>query len=322
MTRVDIIPLLDPEMANAMQIEARENPPPDPPPEPGDIDGMRVVYNRGREYWRRGGPEMARIRNTTVDAEDGYDIPLRFYYPTEAETLPAIVYLHGGGWIVGNLDTHDRLMRELASRSGCCVVGVDYRLAPEAKFPVPMEDSVTAIRHLMVEGNAFGIDATRMGCAGDSAGGHMTLYAALQLRDRGVLPGFKAIAPLYMAVGLQDSQSWRMYQRPEEGMGMADRDVWLNALFDDPMRDRLHPGFDLLQNDLDNLPPAFVMACALDPVLDDSLAFAELLQAAGVPVWLRIHDGMLHSFIQYVEHMPKAGAAIQEVADFFAEKLV
>lgn len=322
MTRVDITPLIDPELVRAMQIDARENPAPVPPPEPGDIGAMRELYNRGRAYWRQGGPEMARIESSTATAQDGYEIPLRFYYPTDDTDAPTIVYLHGGGWILGNLDTHDRVMRELAGRSGCCVVGVDYRLAPEARFPVPMEDSVAAIIHVMAKAESYGIDPNRLGCAGDSAGGHMTLYAALQLRDRGVTPGFKAIAPLYMAVGLQDSQSWRMFQRPEEGMGMADREVWLNALFSDPLRDRLHPGFDLLQNDLDNLPPAYVMACALDPVLDDSLAFAELLQAAGVPVRLRIHDGMLHSFIQYVEHMPKAGSAIQEVADFFAEMLV
>ena len=321
MTRVDITPLIDPELVEAMAIDARNNPPPNPPFALDDIAAQREHYNRGRAFWRQGGPEMARIKEATVPAADGFSIPLRFYYPTDGDKLPAIVYLHGGGWNLGNLDTHDRVMRELASRSGCCVVGVDYRLAPEVKFPVPMEDCVTAVTYVLSNGADHGIDTDRVGCAGDSAGGHMTLYAALKLRDAGVSPGLKMIAPLYMAVGLQDSQSWRMYQRPEEGMGMKDREVWMNCLFDDPVQGRFDPGFDLLQNDLDGLPPAFVLACALDPVLDDSLAFAELLQAAGVPVQLSIHEGMLHSFIQYAEHMPKARAALQEIADYCANAL-
>lgn len=322
MTRVNVMPLIDPQLAEAMEIDARENPSPDPPLKPGDIDALRAHYNRGRAFWRQGGPEMARIENASALAADGYNIPLRFYYPADSEKLPAIVYLHGGGWVLGNLDTHDRVMRELAERSGCCVVGVDYRLAPEAKFPTPMEDAVTAIYHVLSTGSDFGIDTDSVGCAGDSAGGHMALYAALKLRDHKASPGLKALAPLYMAVGLQDSQSWRMFQRPEEGMGIADREVWLGCLFDDPIQGRCHPDFDLLQNDLDDLPPAFVMACALDPVLDDSLAFAELLQAAGVPVQLKVHEGMLHSFIQFAEHMPKARGALQEVADFFADTIV
>lgn len=321
MTRVNVTPLIDPELANALALDARENPAPDPPIDRADIDGQRNHYNRARAFWRQGGPEMARIENDTVRAEDGHEIPVRYYYPKNDEELPAFVYLHGGGWILGNLDTHDRVMRELAGRSGCCVVGVDYRLAPESKFPVPMEDAVTALRYILSNGGAHGIDTARVGCAGDSAGGHMTLYAALRLRDEAFTPGLKAIAPLYMAVGLQDSQSWRMFERPEEGMGLADRKVWLGCLFTDPIKESRHPGFDLLQNDLDHLPPSFVMACALDPVLDDSLAFAELLKAAHVPVTLRVHEGMLHSFIQYAEHVPKARVALQEVAGFFAEML-
>ncbi len=319
MTRLNVTALIDYELAEARAIDARECP--GPAPAADDFEGQRAFYNKGREYWRTGGPEMAAIETAHAPGPDEYAIPLRLYYPVDARPLPAIVFLHGGGWIVGNLDTHDRVMREIAARSGACVVGVDYRLAPEVKFPTPMEDGAAAVHHILTGGEQYGIDIGRVGCAGDSAGGHMTLFSALKLHHRKVTPGLKAMALLYAGVGLRDSQSWRMFDRPEDGMGIADREVWMGCLFEDSCRDRHHPGFDLLQNDLDGLPPAWIMACALDPVLDDSLALAELLQAVGVPARLKIHEGMLHGFIQYAKHMPKARAALQEVGDFFAGAL-
>ncbi|MGE3969060.1 MAG: alpha/beta hydrolase fold domain-containing protein [Dongiaceae bacterium] len=275
-----------------------------------DLPAMRKGYEAERRYWNGGGPELARIHDLAVAGPEG-PIPLRCYRPTAAPALPALVYLHGGGYVLGSIATHDRVMRLLAEKSGAAVLGVEYRLAPEHRFPVQLEETAAVLDWLAREGPAQGLDPSRFALGGDSAGAHLALGTTLMRRAAPAQP--KALILYYGAFGLADSRSMRLFGRNAAGLTRADMDFFYASYHGDGPR-RADPRLDCLSADLAGLPPAFILAAELDPLLDDSLTLAALLEEAGVAHRLRRYDGVLHGFIHYSRAVPLAMRALDEGA--------
>ncbi len=318
MSKLDFSSRLDPQMAECLVASQ------DQVSDPGlvcemPVEEARAVYNQERRYWNADGPEIELLREDCIPGPHG-DIPLRCYRPSSSNDLPALVFLHGGGWILGNLDTHDKIMRLLAQRSGFAVVGVDYRLAPEHRFPVALEEAVAAVEYLAGDGGEWGLDPNRLAVGGDSAGAHLSLGTCLALREKGVT-AIKACLLYYGAFGLADSVSRRCFGGSEDGMDSRDLAYYRECLLNSPdeVKDRR---YDLLRNDLSGLPELFIAAAELDPVLDDSRALAEMLSAIGAPHKFKIYGGVLHGFLHYSRRLDKALRAIEDGAAFLRARLL
>jgi acetyl esterase len=305
---MDIRARLDPEMLTAMaesqRIDAGET------FDLRNLPAAREVYERERRFWNSDGPALAEVRDFSIPGPYGA-VPLRLYRPSTKGPLPALVFLHGGGFVLGNLDTHDRIMRLLADRSGAAVVGVDYRLAPEHKFPVQLEEIAATLDWLGNDGRRAGIDASRLALGGDSAGAHFSLSTAIALKGKS--PKIRGLLLYYGTYGLDDSVSMRVCANDFDGVTPSDLDFYWNAYLRTP-RDRKDHRRDCLSADLAGLPPAYVLALELDTLRDDSLALVELLTRAGVPCRLTHHDGVLHGYLHYSRVIPKAMQAIEESA--------
>jgi len=227
--------------------------------------------------------ELADVRDATAAG-----VPVRVYRPEADGALPAIVHLHGGGWVLGDLDTHDAVCRDLAVGSGCAVVAVDYRLAPEHRFPAALEDSLAVVRAV----DELGLDHERVGVFGDSAGGGMAAVIARELR--GAVRHQALVYPVCDArVGATDS-----YIRYAEGHFMTAGDMrWFLDHYApgvDPTDPRLSP---LAADDLTGTAPATIVVAECDPLRDEGVAYARKLEQAGVEVELREYSGQLHPFV-------------------------
>jgi acetyl esterase len=275
-----------------------------------NLPAAREAYERERRFWNRDGPALAEVRNFAIAGPYG-SIPLRLYRPGAEAMLPSLVFIHGGGYVLGNLDTHDRVMRLLAARSGAAVLGVDYRLAPEHRFPTQLDEIAATLDWLAKDGAGAGIDATRLALGGDSAGAHLSLGSAIAFKKR--TPRIRGMLLYYGSYGLTDSMSMRVCANDLDGVSRADLAFYREAYMRGP-RDREDHCNDCLSADLAGLPPAYILALELDTLRDDSLALAELLGRAGVPCRLTRHDGVLHGYIHYSRVIPKAMQAIEEGA--------
>jgi acetyl esterase len=243
-------------------------------------------------------------------------VPIRLHHPTDCQSAPAIILAHGGGWIVGSLDTHDRMMRELAHRTGAVVVGVDYTLSPEAKFPLPVRQIMAAARFVHDRGVPLGIDPARVAFAGDSAGANLALAAFLWLRDEGDdVEWIKSLLLFYGPFGLQDSMSIRLFGTEIDGMSKADLDYYRECYLGSAA-DATSPYVDCLDADL-TVPPTYLGVGSLDPLRDDSQTLAAVLESKGIPVTLDIFEGVLHAFVHYIKILDEAGVALDHAADFF-----
>ncbi|WP_201292589.1 alpha/beta hydrolase fold domain-containing protein [Cellulomonas citrea] len=282
-------------------------------------DQMRQAYTLERRYWNEGGPAMVRTLDASVRTPHG-DVTTRWHVPHEGVDLPVVVYIHGGGWVVGNLETHDRIMRALAHESGAAVLGVDYSLSPEAKFPVAVEQCAAVVAALL--GGAPGglpIDTGRIAIAGDSGGANMALAVALLLRDRAaagerVVP-LAGLALYYGLYGLRDSASRRLLGGPWDGLSEADLAYYLDCYLADPADER-SPYVDCLAADLSDVPPCYLASADLDPLRDDTTALAQLLAARGVRVEQDVFTGVLHGFLHYSRMLDDAVVALRHGGDF------
>jgi acetyl esterase/lipase len=274
------------------------------------------------EQWRkafsemvgaRGGPDVARVENREIPGPAG-PIPIRVYTPATPagdETKPAVVYFHGGGFVLCSLDTHDATCRELAVGANCVVVSVDYRLAPEAKFPAGPEDCYAATQWSIDEAENLGIDPRRVAIAGDSAGGNLAAVVALMSRDRGG-PAIAHQLLIYPVTNYDfDTESYL-----ENGDGyLLSRDMmrwfWHQYLEAEP--DGEDPlASPLRANDLAGLPPATVLTAEYDPLRDEGRAYAERLEKAGVATRYTNYPGVFHGFFAMTEQIPRARRAVDD----------
>ena len=239
---------------------------------------------------------------------------MRGYRPSGAsvqEILPALVYFHGGGWVIGDLDTHDVLCRQLANGARCAVFSVDYRLAPESPFPAAVDDCIAATHYVAAEARALGIDPARIAVGGDSAGGNLAAVVSIDARDRaGPAIAFQLL--IYPATDqrcgfpshLRNGEGYLLTRHSMEyfrGFYLprkADWDDW-----------RASP---LLAQTLAGLPPAFVLTAGYDPLVDEGKAFAERLAREGAPVSYREYSDMVHGFILMGGALERANAAVED----------
>ncbi|WP_284734700.1 alpha/beta hydrolase fold domain-containing protein [Sphingosinicella terrae] len=274
----------------------------------------RDAAERIRAPWSAGGPAMARTIETTVAGRAA-----RIHLPAEAEALPVLLYLHGGGWTMFSIDTHDRLMREYAARAGIAVLGLDYSLSPEARYPVALGETVNALAWIGEEGATHGLDGGRIAIGGDSAGANLAMAACLRLRDCGsALP--KAMLLNYGAFGPEHLPSYRLYGGPDYMLTVEEMDrFWTDYVagpedLDDPLA---APALA----DLAGLPPAFMAIAECDILLDVNRQVAERLARAGVEVDARIYPGATHSFLEAVSISRLANRALEEASQWLRIQL-
>ena len=254
------------------------------------------------------GPEMPTTDLTLTDS----GLRMRLYRPT-ADVTGVVVYLHGGGWTIGDLDTHDRACRRLAARSGAAVLALEYRLAPEHPAPAAVDDAVSAIEWVASCPAELGMRPTAVAVAGDSAGGTVATLAALRLRHRRSCPDVLAL--VYANTDLAaDGGSMATFAH---GFGLDVADVhWFNGLWvPDRARWRDPAVSPLRVGDLSGLPETLVVTSALDPLRDQGEAFAARLADAGVLVTLRREPGMVHNFLLWDLISPACATAADRVAD-------
>jgi acetyl esterase len=255
-----------------------------------------------------------------VEDRDADGVPVRLYRPVETtETSAALVYFHGGGWVIGNVDTHDGMTRAFARRAGVVVVSVDYRLAPEHPYPAAVEDAWASASWVLAHARDLGIDAGRVAVGGDSAGGTLAAVVARRGRDAGT--PFAAQLLLYPVISsLADSASYELfatgYGLTAEGM----RWYWRQYISDrdggeDP---EISP---LALAEAKGLPPAIVITAEADVLRDEGEAYAALLAESGVEIEQRRYPGMIHGFLRMPGVVDSAGTALDEVSASLARSL-
>lgn len=241
------------------------------------------------------------------------EIPIRCYWPTEEEHLPLIVFYHGGGWVLGNIVTHDAYCRRLATATGAVVASVDYRLAPEHKYPAAFDDCYAATRYLAENAAEFGIDPHRIAVAGDSAGGNLAAAVAIAARDASK-PNLMMQVLLYPVIDYNfETPSYNDFA---EGYFLSKQAMqWFWDQYLAEKRDGYRPFASPIRAEtLGALPPAVIITAGYDPLRDEGHAYAERLIRANVQVDYHCYEDMFHGFCRRYDTLPQAEAALTEVA--------
>jgi acetyl esterase len=292
-----------------------------PPAASLSIAETRSIAEAVRAPWRQGGPLMAATHDLLAPTVQG-DVRVRIHRPTaDAAVQAALIYLHGGGWTMFSLDTHDRIMRELAARAGVVVVGVDYALSPEAKFPFALKQVEGVARWLQAHGSELGIDATRMAIGGDSAGANLSVAASLLLREAGVVHPLRGML-LHYGCYTNESSAQAIEGYGAEGNLLTSSEMtafWNNYLA--VPEQALDPLAAPLRAQLDGLPPAFLVSAQCDVLAEQSVAFAARLRAAGVAAAHTEYPGATHSFLEAVSIAEVARRALSDGAAWLRERL-
>lgn len=277
------------------------------------VERAREIAEIVRHPWTRGGPEMAASEDHEVPAAGG-TVRVRVHTPTAAADGPALVYLHGGGWSLFSLETHDRLMREYAGRAGLRVIGVDYSLSPEARFPHAIEECCAVVGWLHDEGGQLGVDPGRLAIGGDSAGANLAVASCLRLRNDGHSPLPRGMLLNY---GAYDANAFDLSDSLSTPAGFTLTHSEMKAFWRNYLRgpaDVENPLANLLQADLNNLPPAFMVVADHDTLYVENLEMAGRFRAAGVPVDFAVYPGTTHSFLEAVSIARVADQALEDSA--------
>lgn len=306
--------VIDPETAEILAA-ARQNPPPDYPNLPL-AEGRRTFVELSR-VWNDPLPALAVVRDLTLPGPAG-TLTARFYAPRAGAKLPVQLYLHGGGWTFGSVDSHDRAARLIAQDAGIAVLSLDYRLSPETPFPGARDDALAALRWIASGALGGDVDPARVAVGGDSAGANLALCTMIGARDGGApLPRtatliYGCYAPVF------DTPSNRRYGRDFLLTTERMRWFWANYLGGaDPAKGGGAP----LNDRLGGLPPLYLNAAGLDPLLDDSILMAGRLAEAGVPYRLDVHPGVVHGFMQQTAKVARARTAMAAIADHLKRTL-
>jgi acetyl esterase len=253
-----------------------------------------------------------RVEERSVPGPAGA-IPVRVYWPSEARDLPALVYFHGGGFVLCDLDTHDGTCRELANAAGCAVVSVDYRLAPEHPFPAGPEDCYAAARWVVENAGSIGVDPARVAVGGDSAGGGLSAAVTLMAKERG---GPALVHQLLVYPVTDHSFGTDSYRENADGYLLTRAMMeWFWGHYLEKERDGESPlASPLRAADLSGLPPATVITAGYDPLRDEGQAYAERLRRAAVPTSLAHYEGMIHGFFGMTGLIDKAREAVEQAA--------
>jgi len=256
---------------------------------------------------------VAKVENRTIPGPGG-ELPIRIYTPQGEGPFPALVFFHGGGWVICNLDTHDALCRSLTNAAGCVVASVDYRLAPEHKFPAAPHDCYAATQWVAKHGAELNVDATRIAVGGDSAGGNLAAVVAQMARDQGG-PALVFQLLIYPSTSFVASTP----SREENGSGyfLTQQDMnWFADHYLNDESDRTNPlASPALAAHLDGLPPALIITAEYDPLRDEGDAYGQQLIKAGVPATVSCYKGMIHGFMSMGPIFGQGNQGIKESAD-------
>jgi acetyl esterase len=272
----------------------------------------RSLYRDRRFFTQPAPPDLADVRDLRTDS----GVPLRLYRPqldgavgSDATTLPVLVYLHGGGWTIGDLDTHDVLCRQLCLGAGLAVVSVDYRLGPETRFPGAVDDCVQATRWVRAHAAELGVDPARIAVGGDSAGGNLAAVVALVLRDAGDPPlAFQLLiypATDMRAVAPSHSSNGQGYMLTSDSIA-----YYRSHYIENPAHWADWRASPLLAADLTQLPPALVLTAGYDPLRDEGRQYADALSAAGNSVQYLCFERQIHGFITMSRVLQEALTAV------------
>jgi acetyl esterase len=261
-------------------------------------------------------PPIGSIANFSIAGRRGA-IPVRHYRPVGKnanDVLPVLIYFHGGGWVVGDLETHDALCRQLSNASDCAVIAVDYRMGPEDKFPAAVDDAEDVVRHVAANGAQLKIDATRIAVGGDSAGGNLSAVVAIILRDSAG-PTIKFQLLIYPATDMaMEHPSHALFA---EGYSLT-RELmhyFRGHYLDDMAEIKDWRASPLHAKNHGNLPPAYVLTAGFDPLRDEGKDFADKLAVAGTKVRYQCYDGMIHGFITMTGVLDVANEAVADCAN-------
>ena len=286
-----------------------------PPLETLSVAEAREAMKRGREILQPDPPAMSEVRNLACPGPGG-PIPLRLYRPpgvSAAARLPVLVFCHGGGWVIGDLDTHDTLARELSVASGAAVVSVDYRLAPEHRFPAAAEDAFAATKWVAENAASLGVDPARLAVGGDSAGGNLAIVTSLMARDGGG-PKIAFQLLIYPATDFSATQISHVENAAVLPLTKPVME-WFCAHYlggQDGITDwRASP---MSAPSLKKLPPAYVITAGYDVLRDEGQDFADRLESAGVAVTRAHYPGQIHGFITMGRIVREANTAVTDAA--------
>ncbi len=283
----------------------------------------RHWYRERRFFTQPGPPEVALVRELQAAGPLGA-IALRLYRPLGSQAgqvLAVLVYFHGGGWVIGDLESHDTLCRELANGSGCAVVAVDYRMGPEHRFPAAVDDAIAATRWVHANAASLQLDATRLAVGGDSAGGNLAAVVAIAARDAGDLPvAFQLL--VYPATDMRRTAP--SHTSNGQGYLLTHETIsyFHDHYIDDPKHDLDWRASPLLQTDLSRLPPAFVLTAGYDPLRDEGLQYAQALTDAGSESTLVCFERQIHGFITMGKVLDEANVAVSLCASRLRAALV
>lgn len=296
---------LTPAMRAVLQGMARATYPPIHTLTPGQA---RAAYERGANVLELPKAHLARVEDFAMPAREGRLLPSRLYAPAEG-ALPVLLYFHGGGYTVGSIATHDVVCRELSRLSGCAVVSLDYRLAPEHRFPAAVHDAWDATQWLARHASEVGLDGRRLAVGGDSAGGTLAAVCAIMARDAGLPLALQLLFYPGTAPG-REAPSHERY-----GRDLVLDQEHIDWFFDQyiPAARRADWRFaPLLADDLEGVAPAWIGLAEYDPVVDDGVTYADKLRTSQVAVELEIYRGVTHEFI-------KMGRAVREARQAHAD---
>ena len=290
----------------------------------------RRAYRDRRHFTQPAPPELPEVRELAADGPAGA-IALRLYRPCATQhatarptaadgPLPVLVYYHGGGWVIGDLDTHDVLCRQLAAQSGCALVAVDYRMAPGHRFPAAVDDCLAATRWVARQARSLGLDPARLAVGGDSAGGNLAAVVAIAARDAGDLPiRFQLL--IYPAT--DQRRTGASHQANGKGYLLTSDTI---AYFQDhylggAQHDSDWRASPLLHEDLARLPPALVLTAGYDPLRDEGLMYAQRLSESGNRATHLCFERQIHGFITMGKVIDEANEAVAICAGALARNL-
>ena len=298
--------MLDPQAKALLDLIVERGVPPTHTLSPQDA---RRFYLERRSATQPEPRAVAEVLNLSAPAPHGA-IPLRLYRPADAaRPAPTLVYYHGGGWTMGNLDSHDVLCRQLADESGFVVVSVDYRMGPEHRFPAAVDDVLAATRWLQAQAGALGLDATRFAVGGDSAGGNLAAVVALAWRDAGESVPLKFQLLIYPATDMRMAAP----SHTSNGQGYlltSDTIQYFRSHYLSPEQYTDWQASPLLHADLSGLPPALVITAGFDPLRDEGRQYADALSAAGSPAQYVCFERQIHGFITMGRLLDEAHTAV------------
>ncbi|CAN5428154.1 alpha/beta hydrolase [soil metagenome] len=277
----------------------------------------REIAEQVRAPWTAGGPVMERTTEQMVPTRHG-EVLIRTYYPKERRMPGAFLYIHGGGFVLFSINTHDRLMREYADRAGIVVVGINYTRAPEAKFPQPIEECIDTVSWLIANAAEIGFDPKQFFIGGDSAGGNLSLCTSMHFRDLGasLIRGMVLNYTGFSTDLYQDSVV--RYGAGDYGLSLHMM-VWFYRNYLGRKEDFTDPRMNLLDADLKDIPPAFLVITECDPLYDGNIEMVAKMKAEGVDVASKIYPGTVHSFLEAVSIADVANEAFDDTVRWFQQ---